>query len=265
MPRIPSDKNWSVYVTHPLDDTYIDALADKIEGKAQEECFTEFETVELAATFVQSLPYIADSVTTPYDEYPRYPVETLVDKAGDCEDTSILMASLLDSMGYRVVLVVFPGHVGVGVLGGEGMSGTYIEYNGGKYFYLETTNTGWQVGHIPEEYEGVQAHVYDMKPTPILTHDWNATGRGNTVEMEVTVENLGSAAANDAYILVGFDAGDNKLWNAEESQPFNLGIGQQITIAFTLQAPREQHTRLIIQVVDDDHAVDESHSQWFDT
>lgn len=265
IPRVPSNKNWSVYVTHPLDDTYIDNLADKIKGKAQEEGFTEFDTVEFAAAFVQSLPYIADSVTTPYDEYPRYPVETLVDKAGDCEDTSILMASLFNSMGYGVVLFIFPGHVAVGVLGGEGISGTYIEYNGGKYFYLETTNTGWKVGQIPEEYQGLTAHVYDMKSTPILIHEWKANGRGNTIEMEVTVENLGSAAANDAYVLAGFDAGDNRLWNAQESQLFNLAIGQQITITFTLQAPPEEHTRLVIQVIDDDHAVDESHSQWFDT
>lgn len=265
IPRIPSDKNWSVYITHPLDDTYIDDLVDEIERAAQEEGLSEFETVEFAATFVQSLPYTADSVTTPYDEYPRYPIETLVDEGGDCEDTSILMASLLNSMGYGVVLVVLLEHVAVGVLGGEGVYGTYFEYNGGKYFYLETTNTGWRVGEIPKEYEEVTAYIYDMTPTPVLTHDWRATGRGSTVDLEVTVENLGSAAANSAYILAGFDAGDNRLWNAEESQPFNLPIGQRTTITFTLQAPLEKHTRLVIQIIDDSYAVDESYSEWFDT
>ncbi len=68
-----------------------------------------------------------------------------------------------------------------------------------------------------------------MTPTPILTHKWTATGRGDIVELEVTVENLGSADANSIYVLAGFDAGGNKLWKAKESLPFHLfsvGVSQ---------------------------------------
>jgi len=168
-------------------------------------------------------------------------------------------------MEYGVVLIMLSDHCAVGVLGGEGIYGTYWEYNGGKYYYLETTNTGWGVGELPEEYEGAMANVYDMTPTPILTHTWTATSKGTTVELEVTIENLGSGAAYDVIVFTGFDAGAEMLWNIQESQPFHLPINEYVTIRFVLQPPVGEHTRLVIKIVDDGYAVDKSYSDWFDT
>lgn len=264
LPRPPTS-NYSVYVTHPMDDIYLDALVDKINNASQQAGYSKFQTIEFAITFVQSLPYTADSVTTPYDEYPRYPVETLVDNGGDCEDTSILMASLLNSMGYGVVLIIPPGHAAVGLLGGEGISGTYWEYDGGKYFYIETTDIGWEIGELPEEYKGVGASVYGMTPTPILTHSWVATYEGNNVVLEVTIENLGSAIADDVYVRAGFDAGEKMQWNTQESRPFELPINESITVRLVLNIPLQKHTRLVVQIADDGYAVETSYSEWFDT
>jgi len=261
----PPTQNYSVYVTHPLDDTIVSVIVSEIERIAQEEGYTELEKVEFTNTFVQSLPYTADSVTTPFDEYPRYPVETLVDNGGDCEDTSILLASFLNTMDYAVILIEFPGrHCAVGVLGGEGIYGHYFEYNDGKYYFIETTDTGWGVGGIPEEYLDAKAFLFDMTPTPILTHDWNARGKGSFVELEVTVENLGSAPSYDTYVLAGFDAGGGLLWNPQESQHFTLDIHERIDITFNLKVPVVEQTRLVIQIAREDYAVDESHSEWID-
>ena len=265
IPRLPT-ANYSVYITHPGDDTFIDYLVSDIERKARKEDYGELEKVEFATAFVQSLPYTSDSITTPYDEYPRYPIETLVDKGGDCEDTSILLASLVSRMGYGVVLIIYPGkHSAIGVSGGDGMNGTYFQYSGANYYYIETTDTGWRVGEIPEEYQDMKALLYDMTPTSILTHEWEARGEGTTVELEVTVENWGTAKADEVYIYAGFDAGDDKLWNSQGSETFLLAVDQRITIRFTLQVPLEKHTRLVIQIIDDGYAVDESYSEWFDT
>lgn len=265
IPRPPTP-NYSVYVTHPSDDKFIELLVLEFKRVAQEEGFSDLQKVGLATSFVQSLPYTADSVTKTCDEYPRYPIETLVDNGGDCEDTSILTASLLYQLGYAVILIIFPDeHCAVGVLGGEGIYGTYFKHNEGNYFYLETTNTGWGIGMIPEEYEGAKARIFDMVPTPVLTHTWSATGKGSVVELEVTVQNLGSAAAYDVYVLAGFDAGGNKLWNPEESSLFQVLVNRQVTVKFSLRAPLGEHTRLVIQIVDDGYPVDESCSEWFDT
>lgn len=264
MPRPPT-KNYSVYVTHPLDDTYIEHIVEKIQEAAQEAEFSEYETIEFAASFVQSLPYTADSITTPYDEYPRYPIETLVDKGGDCEDTSILLASIIEKMGYGVVLIELPHHCAVGVKGGENVYGTYWEYEGSKYYYMETTGEGWEIGQLPEEYTNMSASIYPMIPTPILTHDWNIEGKWNIGELEVTVYNLGTATAYNVSVLAGFDAGENKLWNAEQSDYFQIQPDHHVTITLNLRVPLDEHTRVIVQIGIDGILADESYSKWFDT
>jgi len=270
LPRTPT-ANYSVYATHPMDDAYLEELVSELEAAAQEEGFNPRQTAEFFISFVQSLPYSADSVTTPFDEYPRYPIETLVDMGGDCEDSSILLASLLDMMGYDAVFLVFPGtanesgHAAIGVAGLEGVFGTYWEHEGKRYYYQETTGTGWKLGEVPPEYKKASADIYDLTPVAIITHQWQATSQGDRVEMTVTIENLGTAEASGIYIQAGFDAGDDMLWNIVESQPFNLAAGHSIVISLTLREPANKHTRLIVNIVDDGLAVDTSYSEWFDT
>ena len=48
------------------------------------------DRVDFVLSFVQSLPYTLDDVTTGFDEFRRYAVETLIEGGGDCEDTTIL-------------------------------------------------------------------------------------------------------------------------------------------------------------------------------
>ena len=264
IPRPPT-QNYSVYVTHPLDDIYIEHLVEKIQEVALEAGFSEYETVEFAASFVQSLPYTDDSTTTPYDEYPRYPIETLVDKGGDCEDTSILLASIIEKMGYGVVLIELPHHCAVGVKGGENVYGTYWEYEGSKYYYMETTGEGWEIGQLPEEYTNMSASIFPMIPTPILTHDWSIEGKGNVGELEVTIYNLGTATAYNVSVLAGFDAGGNKIWNRQQSDYFQIRPDHQVTVTLNLRVPLDKHTRVIVQIGIDDVLADESYSKWFDT
>ncbi|MFC2078619.1 PKD domain-containing protein [Candidatus Bipolaricaulota bacterium] len=55
-------------------------------------------TIENALAFVQkAVDYRLDP---PGTEYPRYPVETLVDGVGDCEDSAILYASIVRTFGH---------------------------------------------------------------------------------------------------------------------------------------------------------------------
>ena len=75
-----------------------------MEQLASDLALSEYHaTAENALAFVQSaIAYQAD--TTPF-EYPRYPAETLVDGDGDCEDTAILYASLIRTLGRGALLV----------------------------------------------------------------------------------------------------------------------------------------------------------------
>lgn len=78
-PRPTQYSEWIDMAKDPGDNSYIDTLAKLINNEANEEGFTESEKVEFVIRFVQSLPYTVDSVTTPWNEYPRYPIETLFD------------------------------------------------------------------------------------------------------------------------------------------------------------------------------------------
>ncbi|MBA7687398.1 hypothetical protein ES703_95860 [subsurface metagenome] len=263
MPR-PMTDNYSVYVTHPLDDEYIGQLAVAIKDAADKNSYSKYKTIGLAAAFVQNLPYNSDSETTPYDEYARYPVETLVDDGGDCEDTSVLLAALLDSMGYEVVLVNPPDHLAVGILRGECVYGRYYRYEGGNYYYLETTKPGWAIGELPQTYRFSPAYVYGIEPIAVLTHSWTSETQDGSIMLDVTVENSGAIAADDVCVWVGLEAGEGQWLNSETSRYFALPSGCSTTVSLTLKIPPNTRTRLLVQIIDDGWAVDSSQSYWFD-
>ena len=256
--------DYSVYVTHPYDDEYINTIIRKFNLIALETHLTEEDKVNLVISFVQSLPYTVDSVTTSFDEYPRYPLETLVDDGGDCEDTSILTASLLKAMNYDVILIAPPEHMAVGV--SLDSYGSYWEIDSVKYFYLETTGEGWQIGEYPDDLEKL-AYTYELNPVPMCVHEWTSKWNGyNRIDVTITTTNLGSAMAEGYKVYAAFDSEGDYVWNPEESQVFNLNIGKSYTATLTLDVPSNEHTRLIVEVINaEGYYVDISYSDWFDT
>lgn len=157
-----TSKNYPKYISDEWSRKYLSGLATKFREGGSKKGYSDSENVMNVIAFVQSLPYTSDSVTTGYDEYPRYPIETLVDNGGDCEDTALLTAGLLREMGYGVVLLALPGHMAVGVKGGQGISGTYYMNNDVKYYYLETTGSGWKIGMIPDAHKNSKARIIPL-------------------------------------------------------------------------------------------------------
>lgn len=264
-PRPPTT-DYSIYVTDPFDDDMIATVVWELEANAKRANLNEYETAEYVISFIQSLPYTKDDVTTPYDDYPRYPIETLVDYGGDCEDTSVLAASFLKEMGYDVVLIVFPEHIGIGISGDESIGGHYYPFKEKKYFYLETTGSGWDLGVVPEQYLKDDANIYELESTPLLVHQWKGEPSGEHLKLEIKLENVGSKAAGRVKVVAGFDAGDTKAWNVEESIIHYLDIGSYATIILYPEVPEGKRTRVVIQIIDEDgYIVDQSRSEWFDT
>lgn len=149
--------DWVHYPRTGLDNGNADSLGAILNDTAENNGYqTDREKVDFLIDFVQNLPYVPDDVSTGRNEYPKYLIETLVDAGGDCEDSSILLSSVLlsPSFGYGAVLFLLPGHMAVGVKGGDQLPGSYIEYRGERYYYIETTGTGWNVGDVPDEYQG---------------------------------------------------------------------------------------------------------------
>ena len=143
------------------DDEVIIEIANELNSLGQSQGYDYYEMVNFVLRFVQSLEYTYDNTTTPMNEYWRFSVETLVDETGDCEDTSILFASIMEAMGYDAVLILPTGHAAVGIAG-SGYYGTYYSYNGVNYYYCETTGSGYNMGDLPESYKGQSATIVQV-------------------------------------------------------------------------------------------------------
>ena len=224
-------EDYSIYVTHPKDDAEVtDLLAAELKRLAIQRGYDSEETVNFVASFVQNLRYRLDD-----EEYPNYPVETLVDKGGDCEDTAILTAALLEAMGYDAVLIRYDpvregdaGHMAVGVAV-TGVSGGYsYTYDGEKYYYLETTSATWKVGEIPSEYERKSDAIYELVPVPALRFaDFTWGSRlFSSMYVEVSVTNWGTADADGFYVRAFFEGHED---GAKQSAAYDLAYGYQIS------------------------------------
>jgi PKD repeat protein len=90
---------YGVYVDDPLDDPTLEDLADVLWTRAGG---VDRVYADYVLAFVQGgIAYLADP---PDVEWPLYPLETLVDGEGDCEDTAILYVSLLKARGVACQL-----------------------------------------------------------------------------------------------------------------------------------------------------------------
>lgn len=170
--------DWSDWLEYTKDPT-IEDLASGLNRFSLQAGFDYYGAVNFVLAFVQNMPYTEDDVTTGADEFPRYPIETLVDGGGDCEDTSFLVAGILREMGYDTALIVLPGHMAVGVQGWDYLGSYYLK-DDTKYYYCETTGVGWRMGEIPSDYEGVSAILIEVisaptSPTPPPTVTPNPT------------------------------------------------------------------------------------------
>jgi predicted transglutaminase-like cysteine proteinase len=143
-------------------------VAAKLKEIHAEQGYSRFQQVGNVLAFTHQFAYAGDEDTKGAEEYPRYPVEMLWDREGDCECHAILAAALLALLGFDTVLLVLdfekgPGHVAVGVAGADDLPPdlAFYELGGKRYFYCEPTPpvTGpdgrkhwrWEIGVVPLE------------------------------------------------------------------------------------------------------------------
>jgi hypothetical protein len=94
---------------------------------------TSDDQAKIAISLVQRIPYNGNRYTrTATDWY--YPYETVHTNKGSAADKSVLLAYILNELGFETVLFEFPGHMAVGVKS----SSRYSFYDTG-YAYIETT------------------------------------------------------------------------------------------------------------------------------
>jgi hypothetical protein len=145
--------NLTAWTKEATNTYYVKKLALDLRAAAKSSGYDYFHEAEFILSFVgTAIPY---KVTA----HPQLPAQTAFDK-GDCKDKSILYASILEVLGYKVALFGFPaadtttaGHEAVGVaftdkqMTQKGLyTTTSYPKNGKNYYFAETTTHGWLLG-----------------------------------------------------------------------------------------------------------------------
>lgn len=152
------------YVTYEVTEGLGGELATILADTAESLDFIDKrQKTEFVIDFVQRLPYVSDDVSKGFDDYTKFIIETLAEGNGDCEDTAIMLASVLESQpfNYDMVLIQPPGHMAAGIWGSD-LTGRYYEQEGRKYYYIETTGEGWGIGDEPADYLDETAYIHQV-------------------------------------------------------------------------------------------------------
>jgi len=261
-------ENYAIYVIHPYQIEALEMVHNCLQQVCIKRKFNEEETIKFLTCFVGSTEYLEDKCNGELCEYPKYPIETLCDNGGDCEDKSILLASILKTFGFKVALIENDlgdsGHMIVGVAGDTLSGQYYVEEQGNKYYALDVTNQGYGIGGINKKYTSASLRIRLVDSAPIILHSFHGAFVDYNLELIVTVENEGTVDATDLFIRAGFDASNDQLWNVGESSKFDLQIGEEKEVVLTLRPPYGKNTRLIVQVIDDGHVINTRYSEWGD-
>ena len=169
------------YIMHPYDDDYVRVLLSEFDRIIGLTDLTVDDKVGLVRSFVQNMEYEQDTTTL---EYPKYPVETLYDGGGDCEDTTILMGHLLEAMDIGTALIYMPGHMALAVEGNS--TGLEWSIDNMTYYYQETTARGWGPGDVPLAYKYTEYTLFPIEDEPYIAHTWDAVRKNEKLTVTVT-------------------------------------------------------------------------------
>ncbi len=155
----------------------VERLAGVIGRIRREQGLNDVQTVYLIARFVQFMKYdlppgvgIYSPVRTLYEQGKAAVAGTGEQRpdgwngAGDCDTKSLLMAMLLQACGFRAV--VFDSYryqhamTGVDCPGADGVS---LDFRGVRYYFIESTYPGWNIGQMPQQY-GDTGFFYPIDP-----------------------------------------------------------------------------------------------------
>ena len=245
--------DYAAYVFDPFDDPYLSLVSAKLLLLSPKTT-SETERIDFIASFVQGIEYAKDDPLNDSYEYPKFPLETLKEQRGDCEDKAILTAALLSCLGTNVTLLRLPHHMAVGIHLPQPLSGYpfYID----QYYFLETTVLHMPIGEIPPEYQGLSnITMYSITSRPLLFHFWkNATrfqmsNGTDYVYVKMMIENIGTQAASDVEICGAFFDSMNGSYNLKTTHVAFLPQNEKQIIELTFDVPPVSNTTLKTQLV----------------
>ena len=218
-------QSYRAMVQDPAQDSLYAALLAEADKIRLQQKLSDDEYLELVAVYVQSLRY------ENREQNPaKFPVETVVDRAGDCDDKSLLLAGLLSREGYPVALLLFgpESHVAVGVGSDD------YHYKNTGYAFVETTNFSF-VG-VPTDKLGGNLTLYsDPVIIPISNgtkffgsgsetryiHDMYVLSDQKIKELEPQVKSMGSDLTSQQEKIAQLESQIREIRNTGNSGSYN--------------------------------------------
>jgi len=146
----------------------VEYVAAQLARQAQSLQLRYLDFVNFVVAFVNdTVRYTSDENQYGAREYWAYPMETLANERGDCEDSAILLAALLRALGVDVILIHVrePSHVAVGIALTIERPGRWVNCNGKQYFYAEAIEgQNWRIGQLPSN---IDTRPENFVPIPL--------------------------------------------------------------------------------------------------
>ena len=217
-------------------------IAYSINKIAEKNEFSPMDKLQFTLDFVQE-PNIAfleaseDKTINFYDDYIRYPDETLYDKCGDSNSKSLLAAMLFHLMGHNVLYLISRKHqhaaVGVEVRLSELQDGWYgdaskideiaIKYEDKYYIFCETTGDNFALG---AKVSGMSLDEFDEKIYLPLREDDDECDNEeedseSVIESRVFSWELDSLLGNQLKGRLPLEMDSAQIDELRERNPFN--------------------------------------------
>lgn len=215
---------------------YIVSVIDKIVEKHG---LTPIDRLQFALDFVQepNIQFIEnknDQNINFYDDYIRYPDETLYYKCGDSNSKSLLAAMIFHVMGFNVLYMISRKHqhaaIGIQINNSDLQNGWYgnaeklknsiIEDNGKKFLICETTGDNFALGSTLED---IDIDDFDRKILLPLVDDNDENEdvvHDDTIVTRIYNWDLDSELGNTLHGSLTLDFSEKEITGLRELNPF---------------------------------------------
>lgn len=138
-------------------------LEDSLRQVGEHKGLNKSEFAQMLVTFIQDIPYVyISSKECSEDTYggscvPNVPYgilspfEFLYSLNGDCDTRTVLLYTLLRNFGYHPLILVSKEYRHSMLALDIPAAGQFIMHKGRKYYFWETTGTGWEPGMVPPD------------------------------------------------------------------------------------------------------------------
>ena len=267
------ESDYSVYIFDRYDDLFIDFIIEEIIdtlpfGMISYNEKSNEEKINFLSSFVQHLDYKSDRVGNDSYEYARYPLETIFNEGGDCEDKAILTCAILSQLGFNVSLLRFNEHMAVGVKLKEDEVSDYDHYIN-DYFYLETTSEGKPLGFVPNDYRStIPMDIYPVYPRPLIFHEWkddviaiySNSEIGTEIKVIAIIQNYGAVEAEDLVLEAFFYLDYGLELNNKETVVSSVKPYSKEKVLLTLSLPKKYKPWFKTRIYLNGQLVDEQQS-----